>query len=95
MKPSLVANVRLYAAADGGKQMPALPGWGCPCFTTKGRETGGWDGWMVLDAPLQPGESRDGVPFVFLRAEGGEVMRSAGHFYLWELRFLGEATVVG
>jgi len=54
----------------------------------------GYDGWPVLDEPLAPGEQRPAVPFVFLSPEGGKEMRQAGHFYLWEGRFVGEAIVV-
>jgi hypothetical protein len=54
----------------------------------------GWDAWLLLgDAPLNPGDERR-LGFVFFTSEGLERMRSAGKFYLWEGRFIGEATVV-
>ena len=93
MPPQLVANVRLYETEKGGRQQAALPGWGCPCMTTQ-QTLLGYDGWPILEEPLCPGDERDGVAFVFLTREGGEVMRHAGHFYLWEGRFIGEATVI-
>jgi hypothetical protein len=94
MKPALVADVHLYETADGGKDISALPGWGCPCVARRVQPISGFDGWPVLDEPLQPGERRANVPFVFLTPEGADSMREAGRFYLWEGRFVGEATVV-
>jgi hypothetical protein len=45
---------------------------------------------------MKPGESRKGVGFVFTAGQqAADVMRAAGKFYLWEGRFIGEATVVG
>ncbi|MCJ2188620.1 hypothetical protein [Novosphingobium beihaiensis] len=91
LKPALIADVQLYETADGGKKMAALPGWGCPCVTTKDEPISGYDGWPILDEPLEPGEMRASVPFVFLTPEGADLMRKAGRFYLWEGRFVGEA----
>jgi len=54
----------------------------------------GYDGWPLLsDEPLLPEEKRR-VGFVFLSPEGAETMKRAGHFYLWEGGFIGEADVV-
>jgi hypothetical protein len=54
----------------------------------------GYDGWPLLDEPIEPGEHRR-VGFVFVLAEeADEVFRKAGIFYLWEGRFVGEAVVV-
>lgn len=92
--PQLVADVSLYTTAEGGKSQPARPGWGCPCAISRERPISAYDAWPVLDTPMQPGERRDRVPFFFLFPEGAEAIRQAGHFYLWEGRFVGEATVV-
>jgi hypothetical protein len=43
--------------------------------------------------PFQPGTERR-VGFVFLTEEGAETMKQAGRFFLWEGRFIGEASVV-
>ncbi|MBO6768758.1 MAG: hypothetical protein JJ901_10735 [Erythrobacter sp.] len=94
MAPGLIADIQLYPTASGGKQMVARPGWGCPCIVSQHEPLSGYDGWPVLREPLQPGEKRAEVPFVFLSPEGAEAMRQAGHFYLWEGRFIGEATVL-
>lgn len=94
MTPGVIADLRLYPTADGGKQIAARPGWGCPCMISQKRPLSGYDAWPVLDEPLQPGEKRAGVPFVFLSPEGAEAIRKAGHFFLWEGRFIGEAAVV-
>lgn len=95
MEPQLVADVRLYATDDGGKAYPAHPGWGCPRMVTKEHPLSGYDGWPILDDPMQPGEVRKAVGFVFLSTEGADVMRRAGRFHLWEGKFIGEASVVG
>lgn len=94
MTPEFVANVQLYTTAEGGRQQAARPGWGCPCMVSHEQPLAGYDGWPVLDEPLRPGERRDGVAFVFLSPEGGEAMRKAGRFYLWEGKFIGEAVVI-
>ncbi len=45
------------------------------------------------DEPFEPGTERR-VGFVFLSDEGAETMKRAGRFYLWDGRFVGEASVV-
>ena len=95
MTPGLVADLQLYSTSDGGKQIAAPPGWGCPCVVSLEEPLCGYDGWPVLIEPLQPGEKRAAVPFVFLSSEGADVMRKAGRFYLWEGKFVGEAVIVG
>jgi hypothetical protein len=92
--PDLVADVRLYPTAEGGRRSPAPPGWGCPCFATKGDPEGGWDARLQLGGePFHPGTERR-VGFVFLYPEGAARMRSSGTFYLWEAGYIGEARVV-
>lgn len=95
MEPQLVANVRLYATEDGGKSVPAYPGWGCPCLVSQEQPISGYDGWPILNDPILPGQERKDVGFVFLSPEGAEAMRRAGRFHLWEGKFIGEASVVG
>lgn len=91
----LVAEIRLYSAAEGGKKLPIQPGWGCPCCCRMDVPASGWDGWPLLDAPMAPGESRK-VGFVFLSGdEAAAQLRKARTFYLWEGRFIGEAVVIG
>ncbi|MFC0587902.1 hypothetical protein ACFFF7_00585 [Novosphingobium aquiterrae] len=94
MKPALFADVFLYATSEGGKRIAALPGWGCPCTFSYEQPFIGYDGWPVLDEPLNPGERRAAVPFVFLSAEGADKMREAGRFFLCEGKVVGEAIVV-
>jgi hypothetical protein len=45
------------------------------------------------DEPLLPGEMRQ-VGYFFLFPESAEKVRRAGKFYLWELKFIGEAEVL-
>lgn len=40
-EPDLIADVRMYATADGGRKTPALPGWGVPMDGILGRATRG------------------------------------------------------
>lgn len=92
--PQIIADVFLYATADGGRRLAAPPGWGCPCSCSNSKEEPFYDARLLLDAPLAPGERRR-VGFVFLSGmEAASVFRSARKFYLWEGRFVGEATVV-
>jgi hypothetical protein len=95
MSPQLIADMTLYPSASGGRKSTTFPGWGCPCCVSKMQPIVGYDGWPLLgDSPLEPGERRR-VGFVFSSGnEAAEIMRQAGTFYLWEGRFVGEATVV-
>jgi hypothetical protein len=91
--PDLVADVVLYSTESGGKRIPALPGFGCPCIVSKTMPLLGHDARLLLDEPLHPGHTRR-VGFVFLHRESVKVMLEARRFFLWEGRFIGEATVV-
>lgn len=93
--PNLVARLHLYPTSEGGKKIPIVLGYGCPCFASKDTSQGGWDAWPLIgDEEMQPGETRT-VGFTFLSGERAAVeMRKAGRFYLWEGRFIGEAEVV-
>lgn len=94
MCAQLVADVTLYPTIDGGRLTAALPGWGCPCMVQKESPLIGWDAWPLLgDTSISRGESRR-LGFVFLSPAGLATMQKAGKFYLWEGRFIGEATVV-
>jgi len=94
VSPQLIADVVLYPTVEGGKNLTALPGYGCACYCTKSTLASGWDGWPLLEGPLAPGDRRR-LGFVFLSGEqAAEVLRKAGTFYLWEGRFIGEAVVV-
>ena len=95
MSPQLIAEVTLYATADGGRKSTAFPGWGCPCCVSRQEPIVGYDGWPLLgDTPIEPGERRR-LGFVFLSGEEAAViMRQAETFYLWEGGFVGEAKVV-
>jgi hypothetical protein len=92
--PQLVADVLLYSTEAGGKKLTAQPGWGCPCSCSKSTDATFYDARPLLDEPFRPGESRR-LGFVFLSGEeAAAAFRRAGKFYLWEGRFIGEATVV-
>ena len=92
--PQLIADVVLYPTSEGGKNLTAQSGWGCPCCCTKSIPASGWDGWPILEKPLASGDRRR-LGFVFLSGEqAADTLRKAGTFYLWEGRFIGEAVVV-
>ena len=93
--PDLVADVVLYDPAIGGRKTAVVSGYGCPCFTTKDTNSGGWDARLQLnDDPFEPGSHRR-VGFVFLSGQvAANALRKAGRFYLWEGSFIGEANVV-
>jgi hypothetical protein len=95
-QPQLVADVRMYETANGGRETAARPGWGCPVMLSKTKPLRGYDALPLLrDEPLLPGERRR-LGFVFLSPdEALSAIRAAGRFYLWEGRFVGEAEVVG
>lgn len=68
---------------------------GCPCFASKGEAESGWDANLQLgNDPFELGTERR-VGFIFLSQDGAEVKKRQGQFYLWEVGFIGEATVVG
>ena len=93
-EPHLIADVALWSTEDGGRTIPALPGWGCPLMVSKEKPLIGWDAWPLLgDTPLLPGDRRR-LGFVFSNQAGIEAIRASGKFFLWEMRFIGEATVV-
>jgi len=95
MSPQLVADVRMFTRAEGGRRSPVGPGWGCPCSVSRVQPPVGYDGWPQLgDTLLHPGDQRR-LGFVFLTPEGVDVMRQAGTFYLWEAGCIGVAQVVG
>ena len=94
MCAELVADVYLYSTSEGGKQVAVQPGWGCPCSCSKSADALFYDGWPILNVPFAPGERRR-LGFVFLSGtDAAAVLRRAGTFFLWEGRFIGEATVV-
>lgn len=93
--PQIVADVRMYETTDGGRAAPAAPGWGCPVIVSDVEPLTGFDALPLMrDQALVPGECRR-LGFVFLSPqEAVAAIEKAGRFYLWEGRFVGEATVV-
>jgi len=93
--PEIVADVRMYETADGGRATPAAPGWGCPVMVSDVEPPVGFDALPLLrDQALEPGECRRSGFVFLLPQEALAAIANAGRFYLWEGRFVGEATVV-
>ena len=91
--PELTAELHLYSTEDGGKKLPLVLGYGCPCSTDKDTREA-WDGYPLVDSPMMPGEKRT-VGFIFLSgAEAVKALSAAECFYLWEGRLVGEARIV-
>lgn len=91
--PDLIADLRLYSTGDGGKRLPLLLGYGCPCSTERNvREA--WTGYPLVDSPMMPGEERR-VGFIFLSGrEAVNALSGTDCFYLWEGKLIGEARIV-
>jgi hypothetical protein len=94
MDAQLIADVYLYPTEAGGKRLSMYGTFGCPCFLQKDATSLGYDCRILVgEKPFAPGERRR-LGFVFPNPEALDIIRSAGKFYLWESRFVGEATVV-
>jgi len=46
--PQVVADVRMYETADGGRATPAEPGWGCPVMVSNVERLTGFDALPLL-----------------------------------------------
>jgi hypothetical protein len=91
--PDLTVDLYLYPVEAGGRSGPVNLGWGCQCTKDKSVDEG-WDGYPLLERAMMPGERRR-LGFVFLCGEEAvQALGSNDRFYLWEGRWIGEATVV-
>lgn len=91
--PELVVNLHLLSTDEGGKALPMVLGYGCPCSIDRNSREA-WSGYPLLDSPMMPGETRR-VGFVFLLGrEAVDALSSTGHFFLWEGKLIGEAKIV-
>jgi hypothetical protein len=95
IRRDLIADITLYPTNQGGRLVPtATDSFGCP-FKIRKDDNLVWDGRLLLDGTsMKPGETRR-VGVAFLNCEdAAPIFRKAGKFYLWELRIIGEATVI-
>lgn len=92
--PQLTADVRLYSAADGGKQRSISLGFQCLCTASNTMPLEGFHAFpLLLGGPLAPGDTQR-LGFFFLNEEGAEALGRHGRFYLFEGHHLfGEAVV--
>lgn len=92
-QPDLVADLYLYSTDDGGKTLPIVLGYGCPCSANKDVAEA-WDGYPLVESKLMPGERRR-VGFVFMSGQQAvDALTVSDSFYLWEGKLIGEAHIV-
>ena len=91
--PDLLVELYLYPETGANLPKSINIGWGCPCSRDKSLIEF-WDGYPLLDKEMTPGERRR-IGFVFMSGSAAvEALATAGLFYLWEGRFIGEAQIV-
>lgn len=92
-RPEVLADLSFYPTSVGGRNNPALTGYRCPCSASP-KSGPFFDARFNLgEAQMRPGERRR-VGISFLSALGEEMAKRAGTIYLWEGRFVGEASLV-
>jgi hypothetical protein len=95
IQPDIYADVTLYPIEQGGRLSPLIGEWfGCPCKIQKD-DVNAWDCRFILNGdPMQAGETRRLGVWCLSREKAIELFKTAGRFYLWELRIIGEAAVI-
>ena len=95
LKPDLIAKVTLLPAGENRRALPLPLGYGCPCFSDRGRREHGWDARLLLeDEPMALGETRT---LGFVSLSGQEAVQALSRnptFFLWDGGIIGEARVV-
>lgn len=93
-RPHLTADVRLYSAAESGKQRAISLGFECVCAPSDSTPPEGFHAFpLLLEGPLVPGGAQR-LGFVFRNEQGAELLKRRGRFYLFEgQRLFGEAVV--
>lgn len=95
LKPELIADITLYPTDHGGRRRPTASGrYGCICKTVIDSKSG-WECRLLLEGtPMNPGDSRR-VGMIFLTPDQAiAAIRAVRAFFLWELRIVGQGTVV-
>ena len=92
IKPDIMASLRLYTTAEGGRKGPTPPDkLGCP-FEFQGEL---FDCRLLLDetGPLKPG-AKTTVPILFLRPDLiKDRLQIGSRFTLWEMGTIAEGVV--
>ena len=92
VKPDIIASVRFYSTAEGGRTKPTAPDkFGCP-FEFEGEK---FDCRLLLEksGALGPG-AQASVPIIFLCPELIKPRLKVGsRFTLWEMRTIAEGIV--
>lgn len=91
--PHFMVDVTLYTSDRGGRSEPiAREGFGCPCKLEDNSNTFADCRLFLGGQQIAPGETkRVGIRFSYEPA--ASVFRSAGKFFLWDGRVIGEAVV--
>jgi hypothetical protein len=93
LAPHFNIDLTLYPTEAGGRHEPiAREGFACPCKLTK-KSSEISDCRLILNGVvISPGETKH-VGIRFMRDEMASIFQSAGSFYLWDGRIIGEALV--
>ena len=92
-KPHFMIDVTLYEADQGGRRQPiAREGFSCPCKLEVSSDTIVDCRLILHGQQIAPGETKR-VGIRFLHDASACLFQSAGHFYFWDRRIIGEATV--
>jgi hypothetical protein len=94
-EPHFTVDLTLYLPERGGRKEPiAREGFGCPCRLDKTSDTFADCRLFLSGQEIAPGETKR-VGVRFLVEPAAVLFRTAGKFYLWDGRIIGEAVVVG
>ncbi len=88
------AEVTMIPTEEGGRKIPALPGFMCSAMLSMEQPLVGYTAWLLLgDTPIKPGDVRT-VGLVFANPDAIDLFRAADEFYLWEGHVIAHARVI-
>ena len=93
-EPHLIAEVRFYSTSESGRKNPVPNGYGCPCVLKPRLLEGDDARFLFAQDWVELGETVTAkLCFTFGHMVATKYIE-ARHFYLWEGKLVGEATVV-
>lgn len=93
-RAQVTAEVTMIPTEEGGRRIPALPGFVCPVLLGMEQPLLTYSAWLLLgETPIKPGDVRT-VGFVFANPDAIDLFRAADEFYLWEGRVIGHARAI-